>query len=97
VLCSDYKIKKLNERYRSKNKPTDVLSFNFNDPDLLGEIYISLQRAEIQARRYGISYEKEVIKLLVHGLFHLIGYDHMTPSEQEKMELKEQYYWGKIV
>jgi probable rRNA maturation factor len=92
VLCSDYVIRKLNRDYRKKDRPTDVLSFPFGDDDLLGEIYISLQRAKIQARRYGLTYEEELKRLLIHGLLHLTGYDHHKKAEREVMEERERLY-----
>jgi probable rRNA maturation factor len=92
ILCSDYMIRKLNRQYRKIDRATDVLSFPFGDPDLLGEIYISLQRAKIQAKRYGLTYNEELKRLLIHGLLHLIGYDHHKKPDKEAMEAKEQYY-----
>ena len=92
ILCSDYIIRKLNHRYRKIDRATDVLSFPFGDPDLLGEIYISPQRAKIQAKRYGLTYNEELKRLLIHGLLHLIGYDHHKKADKEAMEAKEQYY-----
>jgi probable rRNA maturation factor len=92
ILCSDYMIRKLNRRYRKIDRATDVLSFPFGDPDLLGEIYISLQRAKVQAKRYGLTYDEELKRLLIHGLLHLIGYDHHKKSDKEAMEAKERYY-----
>ena len=92
VLCSDYMIRKLNRRYRGKDKATDVLSFCFGDDDLLGEVYISLQRAKVQARRYGVPYEDELKRLLVHGLLHLIGYDHIKRADRAVMEARERIY-----
>ncbi|GBU22957.1 hypothetical protein R80B4_02870 [Fibrobacteres bacterium R8-0-B4] len=92
ILCSDYMIRKLNRRYRGKDKATDVLSFPFGDDDLLGEVYISLQRAAVQARRYGVSYEDELKRLLVHGLLHLMGYDHIKRADRLAMEAKESAY-----
>jgi probable rRNA maturation factor len=94
ILCSDYYIKKLNASYRDKNYATDVLSFPFNEPDYLGEIYVSLQRVKVQARRFGISYDDELQRLLVHGFFHLTGYDHQTAKERDEMEEKEQSYFN---
>ncbi len=93
VLCSDYKIKKLNNDYRGKNRPTDVLSFCFEEPDFLGEIYISLQRAKVQAARYDFTYEDEIIRLFVHGMFHLLGYDHIEEAQRKIMEAKERKYF----
>ncbi|MFP4163933.1 MAG: rRNA maturation RNase YbeY [Chitinispirillaceae bacterium] len=92
VLCSDYIIRKLNRQYRKKDKATDVLSFPFGDPDLLGEIYISLQRAKIQSKRYGLTYEQEIKRLFVHGLLHLLGHDHHKTAERETMEARERIY-----
>ena len=94
ILCSDYYIKKLNTTYRNKAYATDVLSFPFNEPDLLGEIYVSLQRVKVQARQFGITYDDELQRLLVHGFFHLIGYDHQTVKERDEMEQKEQHYFS---
>ena len=92
ILCSDYYIKKLNSDYRNIEKTTDVLSFSFNDPDFLGEIYISLQRAKVQSEEYGNSYNQEILRLFVHGMFHLLGYDHETESEGKIMRRKESRY-----
>ncbi len=92
VFCSDYKIRKLNRQYRELDKPTDVLSFPFEDDDLLGEIYISLQRADIQSRRFGLTYEEEVVRLFVHGFLHLLGYRHKLAEERTIMEAREEHY-----
>jgi len=94
VLCSDYKIKKLNTTYRKKEKATDVLSFCFDDDDFLGEIYISLQRARVQARRFGLTYDDEVMRLFVHGMIHLLGYDHIKEKDRVVMEAKEKQYFN---
>jgi len=96
ILCSDYAIRKLNRQYRKIDRATDVLSFPFGDPDLLGEIYISLQRAKIQAKRYGLTYNEELKRLFIHGLLHLMGYDHHKKAEREAMESKEREYNNKL-
>jgi len=93
ILCSDYRIHKLNAQYRHIDRATDVLSFCFEDEDFLGEIYISLQRAKVQARRYGLSYEEEITRLFVHGMFHLLGYDHIKEKDRLLMERKEREYF----
>lgn len=92
VLLSDYRIRRLNARFRGIDRVTDVLSFNYDDEDLLGEIYISAPRARVQARRYGLRYEQELRRLLTHGLFHLLGYDHETQGDRVAMERKEREY-----
>jgi probable rRNA maturation factor len=92
VFCSDYAIRKLNGLYRDIDRATDVLSFTIGDPDLLGEIYISLERVKIQARRYETTCNDEIRRLFIHGFFHLLGYDHTKPGERKKMEEKEALY-----
>lgn len=92
IMCSDYYIRKLNKKFRKINRVTDVLSFPFNDADFLGEIYISLQRAKVQAAHFGFLYDDEIERLLVHGLFHLLGYDHITDRQRIEMEQKERKY-----
>jgi|WetSurMetagenome_2_1015567.scaffolds.fasta_scaffold365083_1 probable rRNA maturation factor len=89
VFCSDSAIRKLNARYRHLDRATDVLSFTMGDNDLLGEIYISLQRAAVQARRYCVTYQEEVVRLFIHGFYHLLGYDHKTFQSHQEMERKE--------
>ena len=94
ILCSDYTIRKLNRKYRKVDRTTDVLSFPFEENDFLGEIYISLKRAKVQSNRYAVSYAEEVGRLFIHGLFHLLGYDHKTKKERTLMEMYEKrYYW----
>jgi len=92
VFCSDYVIKKLNTRFRNKPCATDVLSFNYDDSDLVGEIYISLQRAMIQSRRFNSTYDAEIERLFIHGMMHLLGFDHETGSERISMETREKRY-----
>ena len=83
----------LNREYRNVDRPTDVLSFPLSDGEdydtdgdavLLGDIVISLERAQTQAEEYGHSFEREVAFLTVHSRLHLLGYDHETSPEDER-------------
>jgi probable rRNA maturation factor len=69
-------MKKLNGTYRKKNKPTDVLSFNMNEGDILGDVVICPSVARENAKKYGVPFNSEVARLVTHGLLHLLGYDH---------------------
>jgi len=95
ALVSDAQIKRLNKLYRNKDKPTDVLSFpigeKVEDWLILGDIVISVDTARRQAQELGHSLEEELKRLLVHGLVHLLGYDHELGGEEEKkfFELEE--------
>jgi probable rRNA maturation factor len=92
ILCSDRAIRRLNSMFRNKSRFTDVLSFNYDENDLLGEIYISLQRAKAQAKEYRVAYANEVLRLFVHGMFHLLGFDHETKKDKKRMQEKELRY-----
>ncbi len=86
ALIGESAMKKLNNLYRKKNKVTDVLSFGYEEEGSLGEILICLKVAERQAREHKHSLEKELLILLTHGLWHLLGYDHEKLKEAEIME-----------
>ena len=81
----------LNLKYRGIDRSTDVLSFAFEDNNKicynirqLGEIFISIPKMEVQAREYGHGYQRELAFLVVHGLLHLLGYDHTLGEKEEK-------------
>ena len=97
VLCDDATIHPLNRDYRGKDKPTDVLSFAqregdfaFLEDNLLGDVIISMETTRRQADERGHSVETELRVLLVHGILHLLGYDHIEDDEAEIMEAKER-------
>ena len=95
LLCDDAFIHPLNRDYRGKDRPTDVLSFSQReegDPDdpVLGDVIISIERAQEQADDRGHTLGVELALLLVHGILHLLGYDHEIEEEAEEMEAKER-------
>jgi probable rRNA maturation factor len=98
LFVGDRLMRTLNKQYRGKNGTTDVLSFPMLEglfveirPELLGDIVISIPVAEKQAHAAGHSLVREIELLLVHGLLHLLGYDHeLGPSEARRMHRKEQ-------
>jgi probable rRNA maturation factor len=90
TLVDNVRIQQLNEQFRQLNKPTDVLSFPMDEDDLLGDIIISIPKAQQQAKDYGHSLEREIGFLVVHGFLHLIGYDHQTAEEERDMFLRQE-------
>ena len=103
MFCDNEYIKKLNKKYRNKNKTTDVLSFPMYDyaedegelmPGdetlMLGDIVISLERAKEQAAELGNSFEREVAFLAIHSTLHLLGYDHERSEEDDEIQCKRQ-------
>lgn len=99
VFVDDIKIRELNKKYRKKDKSTDVLSFNLGkDPKgrLIGEIYISIPTAEKQCLENNRSLLDEIAFLSLHGLLHILGYDHENIDDKEKMDKETQNflkYW----
>ena len=99
ALVGPARMKKLNKKYRGKNRTTDVLAFG-SDQKLssvfqkeIGEIIICLQEVKKNAKRFNLSFKKELTRVLIHGILHLLGYDHeISKKEAKKMEGKEEYY-----
>jgi len=88
ILVDLDKITEINRDYRNKDYPTDVISFEDEDQDdeeYLGDIFISIDKAIEQASEYGHSIEREFAFLLVHGVLHLHGYDHIEYEEEQEM------------
>ncbi len=93
TFVNEEKIQEINREYRHIDKVTDVISFAFEDNQdfqmedfrFLGEIYICIPRMQEQAREYGHLEKRELAFLTVHGLLHLLGYDHQTPEEEKVM------------
>ena len=92
LLCDDATIHALNRDYRHKDKPTDVLAFAMREGDgaelagdTLGDVVISLETATRQARERKVTARDEVRMLLVHGILHLLGWDHQTDAEDKRM------------
>lgn len=105
VLTNAKNIKSINKEHRGIDKETDVLSFpmfekneianldNTNE-DILGDMVISIERVEEQAKEYGHSFERELAYMVVHSFYHLLGYDHMTEEEKKEMREKEENVLG---
>jgi probable rRNA maturation factor len=94
-LVGDAEIRRLNRRYRGKDRPTDVLSFSLREGEFgdvatsIGDVVISLETAKRQALENGFTLHEEVDRLLVHGILHLAGYDHeVSPREERRMKRK---------
>jgi len=104
ILTNPENIKNTNKQYRNIDKETDVLSFpmfekkeiqnmkeNGNEiEEVLGDIVISIERVQEQAKEYGHSFEREFSYMLIHGFYHLMGYDHIEDTERKEMREKEE-------
>jgi probable rRNA maturation factor len=100
ILTDDEFIKKMNNEYRNENCATDVISFPGSDEtveavdykDDLGEIYISIETAMRQAVSIGVSIEDEMKRLVVHGILHLMGFDHEKSLEDEEIMTERENF-----
>ena len=102
ILTTPPNIRKINNQYRNIDKETDVLSFPMFEKEeiqslqnnvieeVLGDIVISIERVEEQAKEYGHGFEREFSYMLVHGFYHIMGYDHMVEEEKIQMRKKEE-------
>ena len=103
IFVDNNEIHELNKTYRNIDRETDVITFRLADYEevvvdgttILGDIYISLDKAHSQAEEYGHSYKRELLFLLIHGFLHLLGYDHMNPVDEKVMfKLQEEILDG---
>ena len=101
TFVGDRKIRELNRQFRNIDRSTDVLSFPLGengvydtDPEterlMLGDVVISLEHAFSQAKEFGHSADREIVYLSVHSMLHLLGYDHMEPTEASVMREQEE-------
>ena len=111
ILTTPQNIRKANKEYRNIDRETDVLSFpmfekfeldekiknmNFEHEDILGDIIISIERVQEQAKEYGHSFEREFSYMLVHGFYHHMGYDHIEEKDKIIMRPKEENVLNKL-
>lgn len=90
VFLNRAEMKKINFQFRKKNKPTDVLSFESEDPTSLGELLFCLDVLKIQAKQQKHSLEQEFLYMMIHGILHLLGYDHELSKKEEKLMFRLQ-------
>ena len=111
TLTTPENIRKLNKEYRGIDKATDVLSFPMFEKneidqmiasgkweynDILGDMVISIQQVEIQAKEYGHSFQRELSYMVVHSFYHLMGYDHIKEEDKIIMRPKEEFVLSKL-
>ncbi len=103
AIVSDAEIAALNARHRNRSGPTDVLSFSLVEGEhadfrgvMLGDVVVALGVAERQAAEQGVSVTDELRRLVIHGLLHLVGFDHELPEEARAMRAEEERLWREV-
>ena len=96
-FCKDEYLLNINKKYLNHDYFTDIITFDLSDSknQIEGDIYISIERVRDNAKQANTSVEEELLRILAHGLLHLIGYDDKTLGEKKKMRKKENFYINK--
>jgi probable rRNA maturation factor len=96
ALVGNQTMQRINREYRGSDRPTDVLSFSYVDEPhaggVLGEIYVSPSMAAASARETGCAVAEEIVRLTLHGILHILGYDHDTPRSRRRMLNRQERY-----
>ena len=111
TLTTPEEIRKINNEFRNIDKETDVLSFPMFEkieldemvqagkneiPETIGDVIVSIERVQEQAKEYGHGFERELAYMVVHGFYHLMGYDHMVEEDKVVMRAKEENVLNKL-
>lgn len=93
IITDDNSLKKINIEFLQHNYFTDVISFNYSsEGKISGEVYISLDTVKINAINYNVSLDRELVRVIVHGVLHLCGYEDKYSKEKLEMKKKEEYW-----
>lgn len=92
IFCNDRYLLKINQDFLRHNTFTDIITFNYSEAKIEGELYISVERAAENAILLNIDINNEIIRLIIHGILHLCGYTDKTKSQKLKMTEKENTY-----
>ena len=92
VFCSDDFLHEMNLEYLEHDTLTDIITFDYREGQVIsGEIYISTDRVAENAKEFSVSFEEELHRVMIHGIFHISGYDDLSDTEEKQMRTKEDW------
>ena len=92
-FCDDEKLLKINIRHLGSDYLTDVIAFDYSSlPFVSGEIYVSIERVKSNAKKFNVSFDNELFRVIIHGVLHLCGFNDKTVKEKEEMRKQENFF-----
>ena len=94
IFCNDAYLSQINQQYLNHDTLTDIITFDHSETSgaIEGDIFISIERVKENAEKYNTPFERELFRVMVHGLLHLMGYDDKTPAQKKVMRRKEEEF-----
>lgn len=94
IFCSDAYLLEINSKFLKHHTLTDVITFPLSEPGkpLCADVYISIERVKENAKKFSVSFQSELLRVLIHGILHLCGYKDKTQTEKNEMRRLEEYY-----
>jgi rRNA maturation RNase YbeY len=92
IFCSDEYLHEMNVQYLQHDDYTDVITFPYDEERVYGDVFISIDRVRENAQQYGVSPQHELLRVMIHGTLHLMGYEDTTPELKKAMSAKEDFY-----
>jgi len=96
IFCSDTYLYRINVEYLDHDTYTDIITFPYSDETIESDIFISIDRVRENAKTFNVNFERELHRVMIHGVLHLLGYGDKTEEEQQTMRAREDFWLGEM-